>query len=423
MFHHFLRSRVEANNGQPGVEPTENESEDTLNESGTQIDESEYTSNESGNSIDEPETTINKSKNQTEESETTINKAENSTEVITLDDSDEQLDEYNKRSETDTEDNKTEFDATPGSNRREKKLETKSSKYNMSFSVDNFLKIVPMFDGKPSEVHRFLSCCQVVHAPLITPEARTQFIELLKARTSGRAYDVLRYKKFTDFDTLSKEFQKQFLPKKSLGQLQTQLISARQFHTESVCEFSNRIEQFLSDINSVSHQTDTDDELPATILQFNEQTALTAFQEGLKEPIKTIVKACRFKELNAAITFAVSEDTLSPNRVQLQKKNFNCNSCGKPGHFAKDCKVKFCEYCKKSGHVSRECRNKNSNVSKTPGRVNHIEIECRYCKKKGHVIENCRRWQYNNSQSHSTRSENQPERDSTSNEIPAHNLQ
>lgn len=83
-----------------------------------------------------------------------------------------------------------------------------------------------MFEGKSSEVHRFLSCCQVVHDPLTTPESKTQFIKLIKARTSARAYDIRRYKKFIDFDTLSKEFQKQFLPKKSLGQLQTQLISA-----------------------------------------------------------------------------------------------------------------------------------------------------------------------------------------------------
>lgn len=304
----------------------------------------------------------------------------------------------------------------------ENQEENVESKYAiMSLNIDNFLKIIPMFDGKSTEVHRFLSCCQVVYTPLNNAETKKQFIELLKARTTGRAYDILRYKNFTDFETLSKEFQKQFLPKKSLGQLQIQLISARQFHTETVCEFANRIEQFLSDINSVS-QTETN-EVAETILQFNQQIALTAFQEGLKEPIKTIVKASRFKELNAAISFASSEDTASPNKSQFQKKSFNCNSCGKPGHFSKDCRVKFCEFCKKSGHVSRDCRNKTSN--KTTGKVNHIEIECRYCKKKGHVIENCRKRSYNNAQSqnNSTRSENQPERDSTSQETPAHNLQ
>lgn len=269
-------------------------------------------------------------------------------------------------------------------------------------NISLFFKIIPTFDGKTSEVHKFLTCCDVIYKTLTTVESKKQFVEFLSTKTSGRAYDVLRYKNLKTFAEIRKEFQIQFLEKKSLAQLQSELLLIKQSPSERVSDFSNKVEKLLSDLNSVSSSQASTTDLPETLANFNHQTALRAFQEGLREPIKTIIKASRFTQLHEAITSALNED------VQNSTKTNSCNSCGKPGHYSKDCRRNIvCNNCKKNGHYTRDCRNQAPSFNRsfsnrnTPTRINQISLDCRYCKNKGHTIEMCRKRIYNNDRTQS----------------------
>ena len=35
-----------------------------------------------------------------------------------------------------------------------------------NLSIENMLKIIPDFDGTPEKLHKFLTCCNIIYAPL-----------------------------------------------------------------------------------------------------------------------------------------------------------------------------------------------------------------------------------------------------------------
>ena len=61
-----------------------------------------------------------------------------------------------------------------------------------NLSIENMLKIIPDFDGTPEKLHKFLTCCNIIYAPLQFMMPTTLFfIEILKSKLNGPAYEVV----------------------------------------------------------------------------------------------------------------------------------------------------------------------------------------------------------------------------------------
>lgn len=134
------------------------------------------------------------------------------------------------------------------------------------------------------------------------------------------------------------------------------------------------------------------------------QHALIIFQQGLKEPLRTLVKSRNHADLVSAMAHAVAEDALGnpEERTKIRlKKNLICNKCGKQGHIGPKCfsKINFhnektnnlvndkqensqrriiCSNCKKAGHLSKDCK------------FEKYENKCFRCGKTGHISRNCK---------------------------------
>ena len=180
---------------------------------------------------------------------------------------------------------------------REENSDTKKGPLNliMLLNVDTVLKIVPEFNGSPDKLHKFITCAEIIYKPLISNEDKISFLELLKTKLSGRAYDVVKYKDFDDWNQLKQELSKQFTETRSIEQLQVQLVGMTQ-RDDDVRTFANRVECLLSDLNDVCISREG---IAAAIYiqNLNATTALNTFQDGLRYPIGLLVQTCRFSKL------------------------------------------------------------------------------------------------------------------------------
>lgn len=288
-------------------------------------------------------------------------------------------------------------------------------RFNMSkLNIETALKIIPNFDGTPSQLHKFLTCCEIINKPLTERTDIELFLEILKSKLSGKAYEVTKYHSFKTFDEFKNEFLKQFLETRTLEQIQMELVKIRQGHQEEDLDYANRVEKLLMDLDessTTSYGTNQAEAIKA-IRELNSRTALKAFQEGLREPLKLFIKACRFSNLQEAIKTTINEGKQNPIRKHYNSfpkhpqnsqghthgSPISCNYCKKTGHSYAECRSKLkCGSCQRIGHNTAQCRvNPKSNdiqnsnrSSPANNRVNQTRISCAYCKIPGHHISDC----------------------------------
>lgn len=278
-----------------------------------------------------------------------------------------------------------------------------NTKIMSTLSIPEALRLIPEYDGSASELHHFINACDTVQS-LIATENVPNFFKILKLKLKGKAYDIIKYDDIKDFSSLKAKLTMQFLETRTLETIQVELVSAKQKHNETETEFTNRVERLLSDLNAACITSDTAETISKPIRDLNARTALRAFQEGLREPIKLLVKASRYTTLKAASDAAISEGKQYPLQRQNNTTNNStsskfsskfCTHCRKNGHTFDECRNKLkCSQCNRFGHSVSQCREKvqqNSNQPKAQVTV----VTCKYCKNAGHTIEQCRKLEYN----------------------------
>lgn len=188
--------------------------------------------------------------------------------------------------------------------------------------------IIPDYSGNPNSLHQFIACCNIVYKPLTTAEEKLEFISLMHVKLKGSAYELLKYNEFTEFESLRKKLESQFLETRTFEQIQTDLINVRQGSKESCVAYGTRVEKLLQDLNEASKQklTTENKTVIAEVIKLNESTALQAFQQNLREPIKTIVKASRYTTLKNALSCAINEDKLMIPNNNTRGLSFQCFS-------------------------------------------------------------------------------------------------
>lgn len=239
------------------------------------------------------------------------------------------------------------------------------------------LKLVPNFSGNSRDLHKFITACELIYSGL-REQDRTQFLQLIKLKLDGKAYNLVKYKTLNTWDEFKKLIEREFTETRSIGHLQMELTCIRQGRNEDVKSFSTRLETLLHDLNEACINSQ-DVGAADTIKSLNSNIALKSFQEGLDPTIKLIVKACRFDKLSDAINRAIEEELTVKHMSKFSVTEKTQSSI----------KSAYCNYCKRTGHTKDTCYRKPNSTynSKT---VNSISSQqCAYCKKFGHHIQDC----------------------------------
>ena len=115
-------------------------------------------------------------------------------------------------------------------------------------NVSLALKIIPEFDGSSANLHRFLSCCDIVHDSLKNTEIKS-FLQILRVKLIGKAYEVVKFEEFQDWKSLKDTLKSQFTSKRSLESIQLELNSIKQKISVDVKTFANKIEKLHYQLN------------------------------------------------------------------------------------------------------------------------------------------------------------------------------
>lgn len=284
-----------------------------------------------------------------------------------------------------------------------------SSSSNKTFimanlSVKQISKSIPEYDGNNSktDLHKFLMCADLVFNTLTDPE-KLLFPEILKIRLSGEAYQHVKYQTFANFNAFKQSLNFQFGVKKSMAQINLEFSKMFQKKDEDVRSYASRVQKLLHELNDAS-VAEEGANAAQILASTNSKLAKMSFQEGLHEPIKNIIKACRFENLQDAITHACEEERIHILKNSTRTNNSSTSSSVK------------CQICGKLNHTAKTCYQLNS--SSNPKSITTINVFCKYCKKKGHSIAECRKLKYKQSQSQASQEPITTQSQSSSQNVP-----
>lgn len=249
----------------------------------------------------------------------------------------------------------------------------------VDLNISQALKLIPSFDGTPSNLHQFLECCDIIYDDIKETDYN-KFLRLMKKILIGKAYnETVKHNTYDSWEELKDDLKLRFTYVRSKLQISTELNTIRQKSDESVRDFGSRVQALVCELNDICI-TDAGAGSEKIVEAINAQTSLIAFQEGLNSNIRLVVKAANCKLLKDSIAKALEEELLSKRHDSVDdvNKKVKCQFCEKIGHTANNCyKIKI----KNKSNVNSSIANLEESVPKK---------FCAYCKKPGHHIDYCR---------------------------------
>lgn len=213
------------------------------------------------------------------------------------------------------------------------------------FDIGQATKMIPEFSGNSTELHRFLQLAEIQYKRTNTNEEKLDFLDIIISKISGRAYNtILRYKNFDDWGELKTSLIEKFSKTRSTQLVQIDVFALNQGYKESVSSYSERAEKLLDELNIASVTDSMSNDGSKAIRELNGVTVMNNFINGLRDPLKLIVRTARKASLSEAIELAIDEE-------KLNKTNFREDLNKKP----------YCFNCKTQTHFTKDCRKQNSN--------------------------------------------------------------
>ncbi|XP_072944610.1 uncharacterized protein [Epargyreus clarus] len=257
----------------------------------------------------------------------------------------------------------------------------KSDKMTLNFLT----KFIRPYNGDRDTLPAFLTNCENAMS-LASADQQVILCKYIISQLEGKAQIACSLKTFSTWQDLKHFLKTNFGEKKHSSHLLIDLQNCRQSPSESVSQFSLRLETCLTRIQADIHYSCSDRSQLAGRIAAMEDLALNTFLLGLNPNISTIVRCKNPSSLNEAINSAVEEEKIYKLTRITQRPSKHCSLCNKQGHLSSD--------CYRNHHKSYHMPNP-AIPNSFPNNINSNKF-CNYCKNKGHMITECRKREFNN---------------------------
>lgn len=277
-------------------------------------------------------------------------------------------------------------------------LKSESSDAKVTLSI--LTKFVRSYDGNRETLAAFLTNCDNAIS-LAAPDQQNILCKYIISQLEGKAQLACSLKNFNNWDELKSYLKSTFGEKKHSSHLLLDLQNCKQGQSESVTQYSIRLEACLTRLQADIQNSCTDRNLLLGKITAMEELALSLFQLGLNPNISNIVRCRNPSTLNEAISLAVEEEKIFKLVKITQPKHPTkfCSLCKKTNHSFSECFKKKHDFTQRSSfHIPPANPQYSAETSQSSSKDSNFVKTCAYCKHKGHLISECRKRQYNNNQ-------------------------
>lgn len=300
---------------------------------------------------------------------------------------------------------------------------------NMALSLGEALRLIPCFDGTvPSDIFPFISACEIAIIS-VSDGCKPILLKAIKTKLRGNAYAITQYRDVEQWESLKTLLEEEFCAQRTATHVQLELNATRQREGDTVSSYSTRIQTLFHELCNTSVVGKTTTEAKIIREHIKGQT-LATFIEGLRQPMKTIIKAGKPASLELAIKESLEEERVYKSDKESQRFFNN----PKPGG-----KTRYCSRCKTNTHQTENCRYIKGTQTGKSNYSNNTQTKtetasfagwgekkkrtyCNFCKIPGHDITECRKKKRQEGQSAPTGSSGNDGRSSVKGEQTVRNL-
>jgi len=216
----------------------------------------------------------------------------------------------------------------------------------MALALGEALRLIPCFDGTvPSDIFPFISACEIAMTS-VSYGCRPILLKAIKTKLRGYAYAIKQYRDDEQWESLKTLLEEEFCVQRTATHVQLELNATRQREGDTVSSYSTRIQTLFHELCNASVVGKTAAEA-IIIREHIKGKMLAIFIEGLRQPMKTIIKTGKPASLELAIKESLEEERVYKSDKESQR--FFSNS--KPGE-----KTRYCNQCKTNTHHTENCR-------------------------------------------------------------------
>lgn len=217
---------------------------------------------------------------------------------------------------------------------------------NMAEFKSEYLKCVPIFDGDPNELNRYLTTCESIinnFYDLRNPNSfqNVYLLNSLVSKLSGNAKLVVNIQNVSTWTELKDALYRNFADQRDETCLNRDLVMLRQLPNEKPQFFYDKVLHILNLLCSYVDIHEQTADAKALKRNLYNSLALKTFLAGLKEPLGTTIRCMKPTTLVQALQFVTEEDNihyfqnfshknqpqvLRPNTQTQMRPNFNAHT-------------------------------------------------------------------------------------------------